>query len=66
MAVLTTRVQRFFTCFFFEVPQVKNRVFPRKALPLHKQLRLVQFGQESYPAGEYLQLKNKKIKIDLH
>ena len=25
---------------------------------------IFQFGQESCPAGEYLQQKNKKIKID--
>ena len=33
-------------------PQVKNRLFPRKPLPLCKPLRFVQFGQESCPAGE--------------
>ena len=37
---------------FFEVLQVKNRLFPTKPLPLCKPLRLVQFGQESCPAGE--------------
>ena len=48
-----TSVQRFFHLFFF-VPQVKNRLFPRKPLPLYNPLRFVQFGQESCPAGEYL------------
>ena len=36
---------------FFKVPQVKNRVFPTKPLPLSKPLRFVQFGQESCPDG---------------
>ena len=59
----------FFTC-FFKVPQVKNRLFPRKPLPLCKPLRFVQFGQESCPglsssAKSLVQLGNtfnKRIK----
>ena len=43
--------------FFFNVPQVKNRLFPTKPLPVCKPLRLVQFGQESCPAGKYLWLE---------
>ena len=30
----------------------ENRLIPRKPLPLCKPLRFVQFGQESWPAGE--------------
>ena len=41
-----------FSLVFFKVPQVKNRLFPRKPQPLCKPLRFVQFGQESCPAGE--------------
>ena len=55
MAILATRVQRFFHLFFFltsTVPQVKNCLFPTKPLPLCKPLRFVQFSQESCPAGE--------------
>ena len=52
-----------FSLVFFQVPQVKNRLFPTNSSPLCKPLRIV-FGQKSCPAGEYLQLKNKKIKID--
>ena len=53
-----------FSLVFFEVPQAKNCSFPTKPLPLCKPYRFVQLGQESCPAGEYLQQKNKKIKID--
>ena len=67
MAVLTTRVQRFFTC-FFKVPQVKIRLFPRKPLPLCELVRprvlscsaksLVQLGNSlaSYFVGELVRL----------
>ena len=60
------RILKVFYIVFFKVPQVKNRLFPRNPLPLCKPLRFVQFDQESCPAGEYLQSKNKKIKIDIH
>ena len=53
LATLLQGFSDFFTCFFFFlVPQVKNRLFPRKPLPLCKLLRFVQLGQESCPAGE--------------
>ena len=53
-----------FSLVFFQVSQVKNRLFPTKPLPLCKPIRIVQFGQESRPAGENLQLKNKKTNIE--
>ena len=78
MAVLTTRVQRFFHFFFSSTTSEKSFI-PYKASATVLALKvgparprvltswgITQFGQESCPAGEYLQLKNKKIKIDLH
>ena len=70
LAVLTTRVQRFFSLvFFFKYHKWKivysletsATVQALKVCPVRP--RVFQFGQKSCPAGEYLQLKNKKIKI---
>ena len=74
MAILTARVQRFFDLFILSTTSEKSfipykpsaaaqalQVYPVRPRVLSK---FVQFGQKSCPAGEYLQLKNKKIKIE--
>ena len=63
MAVLTTRVQRFFHLFILSTISEKSFI-PYKPSAAVQAFKVVHFGQESCPAGEYLQLKNKKIKID--
>ena len=65
MAVLTTRVQRFFHLFFLSTTSEKSFI-PYKPSATVQSLKVCPVRQESCPAGEYLQLKNKKIKIDLH
>ena len=57
-------VQRFFHLFFFSSITSEKSFIPYKPSAAVQALKFVQFGQESCPAGEYLQQKNKKIKID--
>ena len=54
MAVLTTRVQRFFHLFFLSTTSEKSFI-PYKTA--EQALTVHQFGQKSYPAGEYLHSK---------
>ena len=61
MAILITRVQRLFTCFFISTTSEKLFI-PKKPSAAVQALKdcpvrprvLSQFGQESCPAGEYL------------
>ena len=63
MAVLTTRVQRFFHLFFFLSTTSEKSFIPYKlsaavqavkVSPVQPRVLFVQFDQESCPAGEYL------------
>ena len=75
MAILTARVQRFFLLFILSTTSEKlfipykasTAVQALKVCPVRPRVlsrRFFQFGQESCPAGEYLQQKNKKINIE--
>ena len=72
ISVVTQGLSDFFTCFLSTTSEkLFIRYKPSATVQAHKScpvrpivLLYVQFGQESCPAGEYLQLKNKKIKVD--